>query len=149
MARDPQPRDGASARNEGHVILSAICILAAGVLRATLPATEFTLVWEHSVEKTRWEERYVVEDTRLRLAEARIQGLGAGMEPPVGARFVDGWWIWQPAIAPLPALRLTRSSYTSDYTLCWTGRCSTLGALVGAASSGDSVTVEPCPTSLS
>jgi hypothetical protein len=144
VARNPQPSDRAPAKSEGNVVLSAICILAAGVLRASLPATEFTLAWEHSVEKTRWEERYVVEGNRLRLAEARIQGFGAGMEPPAGARFVDGWWIWQPKLVPLPELRLTRSSYTSDYTLCWSGRCSTLNALAGATRESDVVAVAPC-----
>jgi hypothetical protein len=116
------------------------------VLRASLPATEFTLAWEHSVEKTRWEERYVVDGARLRLVEARIQGLGAGMEPPAGARFADGWWTWQPKLEPLPELRLTRSSYTSDYTLCWSARCEPLGALVAADPRSDAVTVAPCAT---
>jgi hypothetical protein len=147
VARNPQPSDRAPAKSEGNVVLSAICILAAGVLRASLPATEFTLAWEHSVEKTRWEERYVVEGNRLRLTEARIQGFGAGMEPPAGARFVDGWWTWRPALEPLPALRLTRSNYTHDYTLCWRDTCSALGALVGAGARSEAVTIEPCATS--
>ena len=116
------------------------------MLRASLPATGFTLAWEHSVEKTRWEERYVVEGKRLRLAEARIQGFGAGMEPPASARFADGWWTWRPALEPLAALRLAHSSDTSDYTLCWSHRCSKLSALAGRASSGDVVKVEACPT---
>ncbi len=141
MARDPQPRD--HGKDEGED-LSAICILAAGVLRASLPATEFTLAWEHSVEKTRWEERYVVDGARLRLVQARIEGFGAGMEPPADARFVDGGWTWQPALEPLPALRLTRSTYTSDYRLCWNGRCSTLGTLVGVTAEGEVIAVAPC-----
>src|ERR1051325_1468133 len=146
MARCPQPGDRAPTEDKGPIVLSAICILAAGVLRASLSAPEFTLSWEHSVEKTRWEERYVVDEKRLRLVEARIQGLGAGMEPPAGARFAAGWWTWRPALEPLSALRLTRSSYTNDYTLCWSHRCSKLSALAGGVSSGDVVRVEACPT---
>ncbi len=116
------------------------------MLRASLPTSEFTLAWEHSVEKTRWEERYVTEGDRLRLAEARIQGFGAGMEPPAGARLVDGWWTWRPALEPLRELRLTRSSYTKDYRLCWSDRCATLGELTGKTGDGDAVTLAPCAT---
>ena len=58
--------------------------------------TEFTLAWEHSVEKTRWEESYRVDGDRLRLTAARIQGLGAGMEPPPDAVLRGGWWTWKP-----------------------------------------------------
>ena len=134
----------ARAQGWGQGVLSAICILAAGVLRASLPASEFTLAWTHSVEKTRWEERYVVERARLVLREARIQGLGAGMEPPAGARLIDGWWTWQPHLKPLPELRLTVSSYTSDYTICWSTRCAALGALAGAMREGEVATVAPC-----
>lgn len=142
MARGPQPRRRACPKDKGED-LSAICILAAGVLRASFPVTEFTLAWEHSVEKTRWEERYVVDGTRLRLAEARIQGFGAGMEAPSGARLVDGWWTWQPKLEPLPELRLTHSSYASDYRLCWSATCSTLSAL-GATPEDDVLVVAPC-----
>jgi hypothetical protein len=117
------------------------------MLRASLAASEFTLAWRHSVEKTRWEERYAVEGSRLRLREARIQGFGAGMEPPPGARFVDGWWVWQPKLEPLPELRLTRSSYTSDYTICWKARCATLSELAGPTREGAAVTVRPCARS--
>jgi hypothetical protein len=41
-------------------------------------------------------------------------------------------------------LRLTRSGYTADYTLCWRDRCRTLGDLVGATDDGAVVTVRPC-----
>ncbi|HEV2686755.1 MAG TPA: DUF1850 domain-containing protein [Actinomycetota bacterium] len=114
------------------------------MLRASLPTTEFTLAWTHSVEKTRWQERYIVEGERLRLSEARIQALGAGMESPPGAHLVDGWWTWRPALEPQPELRLTHSSYTSDYRICWRDRCSTLSELAGAMREGEPVTVAPC-----
>ncbi|HET9762867.1 MAG TPA: DUF1850 domain-containing protein [Casimicrobiaceae bacterium] len=145
MARRAKPQPGAPpTQGRRQRVLSAICILAAGVLRASLPASEFTLAWQHSVEKTRWEERYAARDGRLVLRQARIQGLGAGMEPPAGARFADGWWTWRPNVKPLSELRLTRSDYTSDYTICWKNRCATLGALAGPTRDGDVVTLTPC-----
>jgi hypothetical protein len=113
--------------------VNAICLLVAGALRATLPATEFTLAWTHSVENTRWEERYRVDGHRLRLIEARIQGSGAGMEPPPEATLANGWWTWQPAADSLPELRLTLSSFTRDYDVCWRARCQTLRDLVAPA----------------
>jgi hypothetical protein len=142
VARLPQPRRAPRAQGQG--VLSAVCIIAAGVIRASLPAAEFTLAWEHSVEKTRWEERYAIDGERLRLKEARIQGFGAGMEPPSEARLIDGWWTWRPALAPLTELHLARSSYTRDYRLCWNARCATLSELVGSVGETEPVTVAPC-----
>ncbi|HEX6136376.1 MAG TPA: DUF1850 domain-containing protein [Casimicrobiaceae bacterium] len=99
-------------------------------MRATLPASEFTLAWDHSVEKTRWEERYRIDGARLQLIEARIEGSGAGMDPPPDARMRDGWWIWQPTPAPLAALRLTLSPFTADYELCVRDRCRALRSVI-------------------
>ena len=85
--------------------MNAVCLIVAGVVRATLPTDHFTLAWQHSVEKTRWEESYRIDGDRLRLTSARIQGLGAGMEPPPDAVLRSGWWTWKPpphAIAVLP-----------------------------------------------
>ncbi|HEV2041393.1 MAG TPA: DUF1850 domain-containing protein [Casimicrobiaceae bacterium] len=127
--------------------MSAVCLIVAGVVSATLPTEQFTLSWIHSVEKTRWEETYRIDGDRLALIEARIQGMGAGMEPPVGARFSDGWWIWRPNVPPLPALDLSRSPYTRDYDICFALRCAELGALTGAidATGSGIVTAKPCP----
>ena len=108
----------------------------AGVLRATLPTSELTVAWDHSVEKTRWEERYRIDGTRLRLVEARVMGSGAGMEPPPDATLRGGWWTWHPSLAPLPQLRLTLSPFTRDYDLCWRRRCQTLGNLVARSVRG-------------
>jgi hypothetical protein len=127
-----------------QILLNAICIVVAGVVRASLPATEFTLAWEHSVEKTRWEEHYASDGAKLRLSEARIQSFGAGMEPPSGARLVGGWWTWRPGLEPLAELRLTHSSYARDYRVCWSGQCTTLSGLVGSAGEGAVVTISPC-----
>jgi len=124
--------------------LNAICIVVAGVLRATLPASEFTVAWDHSVQKTRWEERYRIEGTRLRLIEARIQGSGAGMEPAPDARLRDGWWSWHPSGPPLTELRLTLSPFARDYDLCWRNHCRTLGSLAATRATPVVVELRPC-----
>lgn len=107
-----------------------ICLaLAAAATTATpvfVPATRFTLAWTHSIEKQRWEEDYAVqagEPPRLQALAARIRGSGAGMEPPPDARFVNGWYVYQPAPWPATPLRLTRSEFTADFDLCVNGRC--------------------------
>jgi hypothetical protein len=109
--------------------LSAVCLLVAGVVAATLPTSEFTLEWRHSVEKTRWQERYRVDAQRLVLTSASIEALGAGMEPPRAARFANGRWTWAP-MQPLDELRLTQSPYTAPYVICWIERCSALSTLI-------------------
>jgi hypothetical protein len=119
------------------------CLFIAGALRAVIPADHFTVAWTHSVEKTRWEERYRVEASGLRLTEARIQGSGAGMDPTPDAKLRDGWWSWQPSVARLPSLRLTLSPFTRDYDLCWGGRCHKLQRLVAAAHMPDGVAPSP------
>jgi hypothetical protein len=123
--------------------LTAICLLVAGALRATLPGPEFTLAWEHSVEKIRWDERYRLEGQSLTLIEARVEGSGAGMEAPAGAELRDGRWSWQPN-STHAELRLTRSTYAADYTLCSAGQCASLGTWTGATAQGAVVTVRPC-----
>ena len=94
--------------------MDPICLLVAGVVRAaTLPASEFTLSWVHSVQKTLWEERYRVDGDGLLLFEARVQGTGAGMELPPGAILAAGVWTWNP-LRHLQALRISMSSgYTA------------------------------------
>ena len=125
--------------------MDAICLLVAGVVRATVPTTELTLVWEHSVEKTRWQERYRVVGGRLKLTEARVQGFGAGMEPPAGAVLEKGAWRWTPELEPLPELRLTFSEYAPDYRLCWSRRCKKLASLIRQRlTDGDVVAVRAC-----
>lgn len=92
--------------------------MAAGALHTFVATTSFTLAWTHSIEKIRREEDYRIVGDRLELVEARIRGSGAGMEMADDARLRDGIWHYRPALAPLPALRLARSTYTSDYELC-------------------------------
>jgi len=123
--------------------MDAICLIVAGLLRATLPAAEVTLAWDHSVQKTRWEERYRVDGGDLLLVEARVQGAGAGMEPPAGATFDRGAWTWRPN-SRLAELRLTHSTYAGDYTICSENQCARLGELTGPAAEGATVTVRAC-----
>jgi hypothetical protein len=124
----------------------AVCLIVAGVVRATLPGPDFTLAWEHSVEKTQWDESYRVEDGRLTLVEARVRGNGAGMEPPPGALLRDGTWSWQPR-STHAELRLTRSKFARDYVLCSADRCAGLGDWTGGTADGDVVSVRPCEPS--
>jgi hypothetical protein len=123
--------------------MDPICLFVAGTLRATLPAAEFTLAWEHSVQKTRWEERYEVAGGALRLVEARVEGSGAGMEPPPSALLRDGRWTWRPETL-LPELRLTYSHFAHDYSVCWRDRCVELETLIGQTAEGAVVVVRPC-----
>lgn len=120
-----------------------VCLLVAGAIVAQIPAGEFTLRWQHSVEKVRWEERYRVADQALILVEASVAGFGAGMEPGPDARLRDGRWVWQPSLAPLTELRLTASQFTRDYEICWQERCSGLKALIAPAEA-DIVVMRPC-----
>lgn len=123
----------------------AVCLLVAGVVRATLPATEFGIAWDHSVEKTRWEERYRVSGDLLELVEARVQGMGAGMEPPPRAALKDGWWRWRGDQATLAELRLTYSTFTTDYRVCWDRHCDELAVVLGQRpNDGDVVSLRPC-----
>jgi hypothetical protein len=128
--------------------LHVACLFVAGALRAVIPADDVTLAWTHSVAKTRWEERYHAEADGLRLVEARIQGSGAGMDPAPDAVLRDGWWTWKPHLRPLREVRLTLSSYTDGYDLCWQGRCHSLRDVVAPAGSritdGTSVELRAC-----
>lgn len=95
-----------------------------------IAAETFTLAWTHSIEKQRWEEDYAVlpgataeSPPRLHASAARVRGSAAGMEPPEGARLVDAWFVYKPAIVHPAELRLTRSEFTPDYELCVRGTC--------------------------
>ncbi len=119
-----------------------ICI-AAGAKMLTLAATAFSLSWTHSVEKTRWEERWVTGPQGLTVVEGRVEGSGAGMEPPPDAVLRDGAYVYTPHLAPIPELVLAASGATgSGWTLCPLDRamdapdtraCLTLGKTAAAA----------------
>lgn len=70
--------------------MMGLCLGLAGIAWTTLPVRDFTLAWMHSIEHVRWEEDYLVTADGLVPGEARIQGSGAGMEPPQGAELRDG-----------------------------------------------------------
>jgi hypothetical protein len=97
--------------------------LAAGAAGAVLAVNGFTLAWMHSIEKIRWEEDWRIVNRELVIAEARIRGTGAGMEPPAGARLSNGVWHYRPALPPQAVLRLTHSPHTAGYKLCVDGHC--------------------------
>jgi hypothetical protein len=88
-----------------------------------LAANAFTLAWMHSIEKTRWEEDWRVEEQQLHVVAARITGSGAGMEPPPDAVLRDGVWHYRPKLPPLPTLLLAHSPYAGSYQLCVAGEC--------------------------
>jgi hypothetical protein len=116
----------------------SLCILGAETLR--LAVASFTLAWTHSVEQVRWEETWRVTPAGLELVEARVQGSGAGMEPPDGARLENGWWRYTPALPPQPGLALAASGTTQGgWTLCAAGACRELGATPAAP-----LRLQPC-----
>lgn len=109
------------------------CLLAGGLV-VTLAAPAFTLDWTHSVERTGWRESWVITPEGLRLVEAAVRGSGAGMDPGEGARLVNGWWVWAPALPPQPDLWLAASGATgAGWRLCSGGHCHDLGDTAGAA----------------
>lgn len=118
----------------------SLCILAGATKTATLAVTAFTLSWTHSVEKTQWREEWRLTPAGLHLVEARVKGSGAGIDPPEGAILQDGWWVYAPAVAPMPRLALAASGATvSGWSLCAEGTCLTLGA-----QAGETITLEAC-----
>ncbi len=78
--------------------MSTLCVATAAAV-LSWATSSFTLSWTHSVEKTEWQESWSIEDDALILKEARVKGSGAGMDPGEGAQLIDGWWVWQPALA--------------------------------------------------
>ena len=98
-------------------MLAALC-LAAGALTVSLPATHFTLRWQHSIEKIWWEEDYALAGPWLVITGARIRGSGAGMDPPDGAwldhgvdlaHFSPGGKV-HPGLAEVPRPRLGQAA---------------------------------------
>lgn len=125
--------------------MTGLCLGLATIVQLALPVPHFTLAWNHSVEKIRWEEDYQVAGNQILALAARVRGNGAGMEIPDGAVWRAGAWEYRPQLPPLAKLTLTRSTFTSDYQLCWDGNCRTLTELLGPAPDGTVVTVFACP----
>ncbi|HRW67316.1 MAG TPA: DUF1850 domain-containing protein, partial [Candidatus Competibacter sp.] len=98
--------------------MTALCMGLAGVIWAMLPLSQFTLAWDHTIEKIRWEEDYRVTASGLVLGEARVKGSGAGMEIPDDAVWRKGVWSYRRTLSPLQPLRLARTPEAGDYQLC-------------------------------
>lgn len=118
----------------------AIGCLLAGAVAVKLAAT-FTLAWTHSVEKIEWQEDWRATPAGLVLEEVRVQGSGAGMEPPDGAVRVGDFYVAHPALGPQREILLRRSGATADWRVCMGGSCRPMGDLVPADADPVSLTV--------
>jgi hypothetical protein len=127
--------------------LAVLCLAAQGVhgAQVTLPASAFTLRWQHSIEKIEWAEDYLVAGTWLYLRRAHIRGSGAGMEPPAGAWFDNGVWHYRPDDPWRRELLLARSGFVPDYELCIGDDCRRLTHWLPL--SAGPTTLKPCSTS--
>lgn len=103
----------------------ALCLIA-GSLQVQLPVHNFTLRWQHSIEKITWAEDYEVVGSWLHLSQARIRGSGAGMEPPDGSTLVRGVWRYRLADPWRHEIVLARSEFVPDYEVCIDGVCQRL-----------------------
>ena len=110
----------------------SLCLAGAGIA-VRIAASTFTLSWTHTIEHTRWQEDWRVTPAGLVLETARIEGSGAGMEPPEGALLQDGFFVWHPEVPPLKEVILRRAPEAGDWTLCAKGECETIGARLGVA----------------
>lgn len=109
-----------------------LCLGVTGVVWAQLPISHFTLAWNHTIEKIRWEEDYRVTVQGLVLEEARIRGNGAGMEIPGDARLENGSWHYRRQLPPLQPLSLGRTPEAGDYQICFDRRCHSMSQWIGA-----------------
>lgn len=119
--------------------------LAAGAATAVLATESFTLAWRHSIEKTRWEEDWRIVGNTLVLAEARIRGTGAGMEPPADAVLEHGVWHYRPALPPQLRLHLSHSPYAGDYELCVVSACGPLAQHLPVDNNEPVINLFACP----
>lgn len=119
--------------------MSGACLLV-GATTLTLASAMFDLRWTHSVEKTEWRESWVVAAGALHLVEAAVKGSGAGMDPGPGAQLRNGWWVWSPALPPVPSLGLAASGATGEgWRICDGARCREFGR-----SPGETLEIRPC-----
>ena len=121
----------------------SLCLISAGVVK-TLAVAAFTLAWTHSVEKVEWQEDWRITAHGLELAQARVKGSGAGMEPPPEALLVDGWFQWQPKRAAMPEVVLGNSGAAGEWRLCSEGNCRTLSEIFGHPVGVNSTTMRAC-----
>jgi hypothetical protein len=116
--------------------------LATGALVVALGSDEIVLAWRHSVQKTRWEEVWRATPSGVALVEARIEGSGAGMDPPDGARLENGFWRWTPTLQPQREIVMRRSGATADWQVCVGAACRPMGDYLPAEA--DPVTLKRC-----
>ncbi|TWI57696.1 hypothetical protein IQ22_00913 [Pseudomonas duriflava] len=109
-----------------------LCLGMAGIAWAFLPISDFTLAWQHTIEKVRWEEDYHLLSQGLLLTEARVKGSGAGMTIPEDAILEKGSWRYHRSIPPLQPLRVGRTPEAGDYEICMAGHCQPMSTWLGA-----------------
>jgi hypothetical protein len=131
----------AFARRGGDGV--SLCLASAGLAKALSIAT-FTLVWTHSIEKTDWQEDWRVTPQGLVLTQARVKGSGAGMEPPPGARLINGWFQWRSDRAVMPQVVLANSGAAGEWRLCANGDCRTLSDIFGHPIGANVTTMSAC-----
>jgi hypothetical protein len=119
----------------------AVACLLAGAQTVRLAAA-ITLAWTHSVQKSAWQEDWRASSDGLVLAEVRVEGSGAGMEPPDDAVLKGGFYVAHPALAPQRQVILRRSGATADWQICITGACRPMAELVPP--DADPVTLTTC-----
>lgn len=108
-----------------------VACLVAGAQVVRLAAV-VTLAWTHSVQKSEWQEDWRATPAGLELTEVRVEGSGAGMEPPDDAVLKDGFYVAHPRLAPQREVLLRRSGATADWRICRDGQCRPMGDLVPA-----------------
>ena len=131
----------ASARRSGAGL--SLCLTSAGVIK-TLSLAAFTLAWTHSVEKSAWQEDWRVTPDGLELAQARLKGSGAGMEPPPEARLVDGWFQWAPRRPAMPEVVLGNSGAAGEWRICDGPHCRTLTDIFDRHIGAETVVMRAC-----
>lgn len=119
----------------------AVGCLVAGAVTVKL-ASAFTLAWTHSVERIEWQEDWRASEAGLVLAEERVQGSGAGMEPPPDAVLEGDFYVSHPDRPPLREILLRRSGATADWRVCFDGDCHVMGELL--PTDADPVTLTVC-----
>jgi len=111
---------------EKNNIIMSLCILS-GAKLTTFAVSLFTLSWTHSVEKIEWQEDWKINNTQLEIIEARVQGSGAGMDPPDGSKYIDGWWTYKPNGLNIKELYLSTSNANlMNWKICFNGSCQVL-----------------------
>lgn len=95
-------------------------------------AAIFTLAWTHSVQKSEWRETWRASPEGLVLTEVRVQGSGAGMEPPEDSVLDGDFYVAHPKLPPQREVLLRRSGATADWRVCMEGRCRPMGELLPA-----------------